>query len=95
MIHIIIALFTALFVAMIIYSFLHPKDIKEFEPQFYHITDEAGREEIFPVDMSDAIQSSRDIARMKIAVKDWSSVCRVKIYQGGIEIDSMFLEDLF
>ena len=84
-----------LFGYLTVRAICNPKEIKEFEPQFYHITDEAGNEEIFPVDMSDAIQSARDITRMKIALKGWSPLCRVKIYQGGIEIDSMFLGDLF
>ena len=74
-----ISLLAILFIVIVISCLLNPKDLKEFAPMCYHITDEAGNRHVFVCG-----DDFRDFRRMKEAVKDWSPLCRVNVCQRPI-----------
>ena len=70
-------------------------DLTPFAPMEYKITDEAGIEHIFLVDMEEAIKNIEDFKRMKNHVRDWSPACRVEVWQGDELIEIATIEDIF
>ena len=70
------------------------KDMPEFAPMVYSITDESGIASTFLVSQ-DPLEGARDYIRMKVFIKGWSPLCRVEISQDGEVLDIATIEDIF